>query len=90
MPDLLLENVPQELYEDLRQSAEAHRRSLAEEALERLKRKPTRTHLPDEPSLTEEIPPPCTIPLSGAGKAVKARRGGQHLPDPPWVTTGDR
>lgn len=88
MPDLLLENVPQELYDDLRQAAEAHQRSVAEEALERLRLKPR--HLPDEPFLTEEIPAPCTIPLPGEGKPVKARRGGEHLPDPPWITTGDR
>ena len=88
MPDLVLENVPQELYEDLRQAAEAHHRSVAEEVLARLR--PTSRHLPDEPFLTEEIPAPCTIPLPGAGKPVKTRRGGQHLPDPPWITTGDR
>ena len=90
MPDLVLENVPQELYDDLRQAAEAHQRSVAEEALERLRRKPSRLHLPDEPFLTEEISAPCTIPLPGEGKPVKAKRGGQHLPDPPWITTGDR
>ena len=32
MPDLILENVPQKLYEDLRQAAVAHKRSIAEEA----------------------------------------------------------
>ncbi len=90
MPDLVLENVPQELYEDLRQAAEANQRSVAEEVLARLKRKPARPHLPDEPFLAEEIPAPCTIPMPGAGRAVKTRQGGQHLPDPPWITTGDR
>ena len=90
MPDLVLANVPQELYDDLRQAAEAHQRSVAEEALERLKLKRSRLHLPDEPFLTEEISAPCTIPLPGEGKPVKTRRGGPHLPDPPWITTGDR
>lgn len=90
MPDLVLENVPQELYDDLRLAAEANRRSMAEEALARLTRKPSRLHLPDEPFLTEEISAPCTIPLSGTGKPVKTQRGGQHLPDPPWITTADR
>ena len=88
MPNLVLENVPQELYEDLRQAAEAHHRSVAEEVLARLR--PTSCHLPDEPFLTEEIPAPCTIPLPGAGRPVKTRQGGQHLPDSPWITTGDR
>ena len=90
MPDLVLENVPQELYDDLQQAAAANQRSVAEEALARLKLKRARRHLPDEPFLTEEIPAPCTIPLPGAGTPVKTRQGGQHLPDPPWITTGDR
>ena len=88
MPDLVLENVPQELYDDLRQAAEVHQRSVAEEVMARLR--PTRLHLPDEPCLTEEIPAPCTIPLPGEGKLVQVRGGGPHLPDPPWITTGDR
>jgi plasmid stability protein len=90
MPDLVLENVPQELYDDLRQAAEAHQRTVAEEALERLRLKTSRLHVPDEPFLTGEISAPCTIPLPGEGKPVKTTRGGEHLPDPPWVTTGDR
>jgi hypothetical protein len=88
MPDLILPNVPQELYDDLKHAADANQRSLAEEVLERLK--PTDRHLPDEPLLTEEIPAPCTIPLPGGGKPAKTKRGGPHLPDPPWITTGDR
>jgi hypothetical protein len=88
MPDLVLENVSKELFDDLRRAAEANHRSVAEEALARLT--PTSRHLPDEPCLTEEIAAPCIIPLPGVGKPVKTRRGGQHLPDPPWVTTGDR
>jgi len=90
MPDLLLENVPWELYEDLRQAAEANRRSVPEEALARLKRQPAHPHLPDEPFMTEERIAPCTIPLPGAGRPVKTRQGEQHLPDPPWTTAGDR
>ena len=90
MPDLVLENVPRELYEDLRRAAEANQRSVAEEALARLKPEPKHPHLPDEPFLTEETLATCTIPLPEAGTPVKARQGGQHLPDPPWITTGDR
>ncbi len=89
MPDLILQNVPQELYDDLRRTAEGNRRSLVEEAIRRLERKPSRDHLPDEAFATEEVPAPCTIPLPGSGKPVKARRGGQHLPDAPWITTGE-
>jgi hypothetical protein len=90
MPDLVLENVPPEVYEDLRQSTEAHRRSLAEEALERLKGNATQTYFPDEPSLSAGIPAPSTAPFASAGKTVNTRRGGRHLPDPPWITTEDR
>lgn len=88
MPDLLLENVPQELYDDLRKTAEAKQRTVTDEVLQRLK--VTRGHLPDEPFLTEEISAPCTLPLPGVGTPIQARLGGQHLPDPPWITTGDR
>lgn len=88
MPDLILENVPQELYDDLRQAAEAKQRTVTEEVLDRLK--PTYRHLPDPPFLTEEISAPCTIPLPGVGKPIKARQGGQHLPDPPWIASEDR
>src|SRR5690349_18737117 len=83
VPDLMLENVPQELYNDRRRAAEAHQRSVVEEALDRLKRKSSRLHLPDEPALTEETSAPGTIPLPGVGSPIKARRGGPHLPDPP-------
>ena len=85
MPDLTLPNVPQDLYDDLRQAADAHQRSPAEEALERL-RWLQRRRLPDEPFLTGEIPAPCTLPLPGEGTQVKAvRAGGPRLPDPPWI-----
>ena len=88
MPDLILENVPQELYDDLRQAAQAKQRTVTEEVLDRLK--PIYRHLPDQPFLTEEISAPCTIPLPGVGKPTKARQGGQHLPDPPRITSADR
>jgi hypothetical protein len=84
MPDLLLENVPQELYDDLRQAAEANHRSVTEEALERL-RWLQRRRLPDELSLTGEMSAPCTIPLPGPGKPVLAKRVPPRLPDPPWI-----
>lgn len=88
MPDLVLENVPQELYDDLRQAAEAKQRTVTEEVLDRLK--PKYRQLPDQAFLTEEISAPCTIPLPGVGKPIKTRQGEQHLPDPPWITAGDR
>jgi hypothetical protein len=90
MPNLVLENVPQEIYDDLRRAAEANRRSLVEEAMERLKPNSSHGHLPDEGFLTEEIPAPCTLPILGSGKPIMARRSGPHLPGPPWVTTGER
>ena len=84
MPDLILENVPQELYEELRQAAETNQRSVAEEVLERL-RWLQRGRLPDEPFLTGEMSAPCTIPLPGPGKPVLAKRVPPRLPDPPWI-----
>ena len=84
MPDLLLENVPQELYDDLRKAADANQRSPAEEALERL-RWLQRRCLPDEPFLTGEVAAPCTIPLPEPGKPVWAKRVPPPLPDPPWI-----
>jgi hypothetical protein len=88
VPDLVLENVSQELYDELRRAAETNHRSVAEEAMARLK--PPSLHLPDEPSLTTEILAPCTIPMPGVARPVKTKRGGHHLPDLPWITTGDR
>ncbi|HKI16718.1 MAG TPA: Arc family DNA-binding protein [Isosphaeraceae bacterium] len=76
--------MPQELYDDLRQSAEAHQRSMAEEALERL-RWLQRRRLPDEPFVTGEISAPCTIPLPELGRLVLAKRVPPRLPDPPWT-----
>src|SRR3982750_2698477 len=84
MPNLILENVPQELYDDLRQAAEAHHRSMAEEAMARL-RWLQRRRLPDEPFLTGETSAPCTIPLPGPGRPVLARRVPPRLPDLPWI-----
>ncbi len=84
MPNLILENVPQELYDELRQAAETHQRSVAEEVLERL-RWLQRRRLPDEPFLTAEMSAPCTIPLPGPGKPVLAKRVPPRLPDPPWI-----
>ena len=84
MPDLILENVPQELYDELRQAAEIHQRSVAEEVLERL-RWLQRRRLPDEPFLTGEMSAPCTIPLPGPGKPILATRVAPRLPDPPWI-----
>ena len=84
MPDLILKNLPQELYDDLRQAAETNQRSVAEEALARL-RWLQRRRLPDEPFLTGEMSAPCTIPLPGPGKPVLAKRVPPRLPDPPWI-----
>jgi hypothetical protein len=84
MPDLVLKNVPQDLYDDLRQAADAHQRSMAEEALACL-RWLQRRRLPDEPFLTGEISAPCTIPLPGPGNPVLAKRVPPRLPDPPWI-----
>ncbi len=84
MPDLILENVPQELCDDLRKAAEAKQRTVTEEVLARLCWL-ERRRLPDEPFLTGEMSAPCTIPLPGPGKPVLAKRVPPRLPDPPWI-----
>ena len=89
MPHLVLEDVPQELYDDLRQGAEAHQRSVAKEALAQLSWL-QRRHLPDELFLTGETSAPCTIPLPGPGTPVLAKRVAPHLPDPPWIISEPR
>jgi hypothetical protein len=84
MPDLILEDVPQELYDALRQAAETNQRSVSAEVLERL-RWLQRRRLPDEPFLSGEMSAPCTIPLPGPGTPVLAERVPPRLPDPPWI-----
>ena len=87
MPNLVLENVPQELYDDLQKAAETNHRSVAEEALSRLDWL-QRRRLPDEPFLTDAmIPAPCTIPLPGPGKPIRTKIVPPRLPDPPWFIT---
>ena len=85
MSNLIVENVPPEVYERLRRLAAARQRSVSEEVIHLL-----RTALPEEadavppaPELipSEEIPAPCDLPLPGPGVQVQARRGKAPLPD---------
>jgi len=83
MPKLIVEDMPADIYERLRQRAEAERRSLPEETvhlLDQALRAGPQPRLPDlVPS--EEIPAPCDLPRSGNSKRVSVRSGGRRLPD---------
>lgn len=86
MPTLIVENVPVEVYERLKERAAGGRRSLPEEmlhVLSQLVRKAPRPEprLPDYiPS--EEISAPCDLPRSSQPVSVRAARGRPRLPDP--------
>ena len=88
MPDLILKNLPQELYDDLRQAAETNQRSVAEEALARL-RWLQRRRFPDEPFLTGGMSAPCTISAKGGyrlrysptpGRSPRSAKDRSHWP----------
>jgi hypothetical protein len=81
MPKIILDNVPADVYERLQQLAAASRQSIADEAVRQLQQL-----VPDPPFLTEEMPAPCDLPLSGEAVAVKAQTIPMWLPDPPIVS----
>ena len=86
MPALTVDNVPPEVYEQLRRRASARRRSVEDEALDLLRRglRLDESGVPRLPDLIfgEEISPPCDLPRPGPAATVSARPGGLRLPDP--------
>jgi hypothetical protein len=84
MPNLTLENVPQELFDELQRAAQVNQRNISEEVLQRL----VRRQLLDEPFLTEETSAPSTIGPPELSKIVMAKRIQARLPDPPWIIAG--
>ncbi len=86
MPTVIVENVPPEIYERLRQRAAADCRSLAEEMLHLLREALLVDAVP-APRLPdfipgEEISAPCDLPRSSRPVAVRTHRGQPRLPDP--------
>ena len=70
MPALVVDNIPPEIYEQLRRRADARRRSLQDEALDLLQQGLRREGTDAAPRLPdlifgEEISPPCDLPRPG-------------------------
>lgn len=87
MPALVVDNIPPEIYEQLRRRAEARRRSLQDEALDLLQRSLRQEGADAAPRLPdlmigEEISPPYDLPRPGPVTPAPARPGGPRLPDP--------
>jgi hypothetical protein len=85
MPTLIVENVPADVFERLRQKAANGKRTLPEETLHLLiealeQEKPT-PRLPEYVP-NEEISAPCDLPRSSRPVSVVARSGKERLPDP--------
>ena len=87
MPTLIVENLPPEVYEQLRQQAAAERRSLPEHTLRLIEQclREERKPAPRVPEFTpaEEIPAPYDLPRSSKPVTVAAQVGRPRRPDPP-------
>lgn len=86
MPTLIVENVPVEVYERLRQRAEAEQRSVPEETLHLLAQF-LREDLKPSPRLpdlipSEEISAPCDLPRTSQPVPVATYNGQPRWPDP--------
>jgi len=88
MPTLVIDNVPEALYDRIQDLAKTQRRTPADTVLEVLESafratRPTLAEapLPQAPFLTEEICAPCSIPWP-EGKATRAMRVPAPLPTP--------
>jgi plasmid stability protein len=87
MPTLIVENVPPDVYERLRQRAAAQQRTLPEETLYLLQQVLREEERPT-PRLPEFIPreevsAPYDLPRSSQPAVVVAYSGQPRLPDPP-------
>ena len=88
MPTLIIENVPEPLFERIRRLAQLRRQEPAETALEVLEGalgppvpRLTEARLPQEPLATEEICAPCTIPRP-PGQPVHPVEVADYVPKP--------
>jgi hypothetical protein len=92
MPTLLLNDLPEDLYNRLQQQAEADECTMADEVIRTLKKglqfsetkaiNATQHRLPDPPFLSEEISAPFDLPRPEPSFRVKVRPGGTRLPEP--------
>ena len=88
MSVVVLEDLSPEMYERLRQRAEARQRSLAQEALNLLSQVLyAESATPRLPDLIpgEEVAAPCDLPRSSKPVSVTALSGVMRLPDPPLL-----
>ena len=88
MPTLIIENVPEPLFERIRRLAQLRRQEPAATALEVLEGalgspapRLTEARLPQEPLATEEICAPCTIPRPPGQSIIPVEIGG-YIPKP--------
>jgi hypothetical protein len=86
VPTLIVDNVPPDIYERLRQRAAAERRSVPEQTLHLLVEslrecRPPSPRLP-ELIATEESAAPCDLPRTSRPAPVPVRSGRPRLPDP--------
>ena len=87
MPTLVIDNVPITLYDRLQHLAKTRQQTPADAALEVLETAfraapvSSEAPLPEEPSLSEEMSTPCSIPRP-AGKPARAVRVPTPLPSP--------
>jgi len=88
MPTLTVEDLSAQLYETLARRASKARRSVSEEAKQILAdtlgtpAKVAVGHCLPDLIPSEEISPPCDLPLSGPALPVMARHVAPPLPDP--------
>ena len=88
MPTLIIENMPQPLFEQIQRLAKLRRQAPAETAIDVLEgalgpavSKLTEARLPQEPLATEEICAPCTIPRP-PGQPAKPVEIADYVPRP--------
>lgn len=86
MPTLVVENVPTEMYESLRERAAAGHRTVPEEMLRIVGQMLQKEHrpLPRLPDLilNENVPAPQDLPRSSEPTRAPAHEGQPRLPDP--------
>ena len=88
MPTLTVDDLSAQLYETLARRASEARRSVSEEAKQILAdtlgipAKAAENHRLPDLIPSEEISPPCDLPLSGPALSLTARHVDPPLPDP--------
>lgn len=86
MPSVTIQDIPEDIYERLRQRAVGKQRSVGDELLALASQSLLRRDRTDPRLLelvpNEEIAAPCDLPRSSCPEVVPARPGLPRLPDP--------